>query len=143
MKPPRIKPVYYRMYSRSGAFKVRSPCDPEDPFVGRTLATHVTPPHSSKNVQLHLSSLEGIQDDGLTSLCADIFAASLIDDATVIDFKNPDGVGSSQANPVAFITAERPESSQSTDIPRRAGFQYTLKALVDCEVAIFAILPIY
>jgi hypothetical protein len=125
--------VHYRLYSPIGAIKVKNPNDPEDPYVGRTLAVHVTPPHTSKNIRSHLSGLEDIQDDNVTSLFTDVFATSPIDDAVVVDFRDSEGVGSSPVDPMAFITTEQPQPPEQNDIPRRQGFQYTIKARYERE----------
>jgi hypothetical protein len=116
---------------------VKNPTDSEDPYLGRTLAVHVTPPHNSENIRLHLSGLEEVPSDN-TKLLVDIFATSPTEDAAIVDFRNPDGVGSSPDDPMAFITNVYPDSIIA-DIPRRAGYQYTIKARQDCKVAIFII----
>jgi hypothetical protein len=110
--------VYYRVYWPSGAVKVKDPECSEDPYLGRTLAIHVTPPHTVFSIKRHLCGRETTVDHTGTSLFADISCLAPLKDTELVDILSPVGLGSVLGHPVALVVLETldqyPAESNST-----------------------------
>jgi hypothetical protein len=149
--------VYYRVYAPAGVVKVKNPEFSEDPYLGRTLVIHITPPHSAANIKRHLTSWENIADSTHTGLFHDLACRSAAEDAELMDIIDPVGPGSVTAgDPVALVISEvlnppvaTPSANASPQnaappvpklprflggIPRRRGFDYKIRGNHNCTV---------
>jgi hypothetical protein len=94
--------VYYRIYSENGVVEVRNPTTPEDPFLGRALATQIPPPHTAANIKRYLSRRDHLISKGGSTLFETLYSPFAFDDSEFLDLKNPTGLGSSPDYPVAL-----------------------------------------
>jgi len=119
--------VYYRVYSPAGGVEVKNPEFPEDPYLGRTLAIRITPPHLAASVKRHICGREDITDYDNTSLFTDILCLTPLDDSEAVHILDRAGTGSTPGDPVALVSSKL-GASERTHVPNGAGYQYTLKA---------------
>jgi hypothetical protein len=126
-------PVYYRVYSPAGGVEVKNPEFPEDPYLGRTLAIRITPPHLAASVKRHICGREDITDYEHTSLFTDISRLTPLDDSESVRILDRAGTGSTPGDPVALVSSKLGASEQ-THVPNCPGYRYKLKANHDCKV---------
>jgi hypothetical protein len=132
---PNSLPVYYRVYSPTGGVEVKNPEFSEDPYLGRTLAIRITPPHLAASVKHHICGQEDIVviDYEHTSLFADISCLSPLDDSEPVRILDCAGTGSTPGDPVTVVSLAL-GALECTHVPDGAGYQYKLKANYNCKV---------
>jgi hypothetical protein len=117
--------VYYRIYSPTSGVEIKNPEFPEDPYLGCSLAIRIPPPHIADSVKCHICWREDISDHKNTKLFTDISCLSTpLDDYEPVHILDHSGVGSTTGDPVALVILE----------PGSTGYQYKLKANLDCKV---------
>ena len=94
--------VYYRVYSTSDVVEVKNPEFSEDPYLGRTLAFRVPPPHLASSLKRHLCGREGT-DHKQAVLFRDISCLTPLDDSEPAQILERTGIGSTMENPIALV----------------------------------------
>ena len=125
--------VYYRVYSLTSGVEVKNPEFPEDPYLGRTLAIRIPPPHLAASVKRHICGREDITDYDNTSLFTDILCLTPLDDFEPVHILDHAGMGSMPGDPVAVVSLTL-GALERTHVPNGAGYQYKLKANHECKV---------
>jgi hypothetical protein len=92
--------VYYRVFFEEGAVPTLHPATPDDPFLGRILATSIAPPHNVASIKSGLATHERM-NYGRDSIR--FFTGSPMDDTMLIDILKRTGAGSTPENAVAVI----------------------------------------
>jgi hypothetical protein len=125
--------VYYRVYSLTSGVEVKNPEFPEDPYLGRTLAIRIPPPHLAASVKRHICGREDITDYDNTSLFTDILCLTPLDDFEPVHILDHAGMGSMPGDPVAVVSLTL-GALERTHVPNGVGYQYKLKANHECKV---------
>jgi len=125
--------VYYRVYSPTSGVEVQNPEFPEDPYLGRTIAIRIPPPHLAANIKHHICGREGIADYEHTSLFPDISCLTPLNDSEPVDILDHAGSGTTYENPIVLVTRKW-EAPKHTHVPDSAGNWYQLKAHHDRKV---------
>jgi len=126
--------VYYRVYSPTSGVEVQNPEFPEDPYLGRTIAIRIPPPHLAANIKHHICGREGIADYEHTSLFPDISCLTPLNDSEPVDILDHAGSGTTYENPIVLVTRKW-EAPKHTHVPDSAGNWYQLKAHHDLHPA--------
>ena len=96
--------VYYRLYTSHGAIKSNNPIYANDPFISRTLARLITPPHTALLVKNHLLKIEGFARATHFTLFESLINQTTVgDNFTPLSITDQSGPGLSEDDPVALV----------------------------------------
>ena len=96
--------VYYRVFFEDGAVPTLNPATPDDPFLGRVLATSITPPHNVDSLKRCLAKHEGINYRRKTiSLFLTRSSKSPMDDTSKINIVKRTGTGATPRDALALV----------------------------------------
>jgi len=116
--------VYYRLYTTHGVIKSNNPIYANDPFISRTLARLITPPHTALLVKNHLLKIEGFARMTPCTLFESLINQTAVEDnSTRLSIKNQSGPGLSEDDPVALVVEVQDvenrsaSAGQSNDLP--------------------------
>jgi hypothetical protein len=113
-----ISTVYYRVYTEDGAIPSAHPAFSDDPYLGRILADHVTPPHIVANLKNSLSGFENIDESVPTSLFVTASGQAPMDDTACVSILAYPGPGCTSDKPMALLAAF-PSSKSPPDVLKR------------------------
>ena len=105
--PTRLLGVYYRVFLLDSAHRTLHPATPDDPFLGRVLATSIAPPHNVDSLQRCLAKHEGINELGHSlSLFLTGSSHKPMKNTRKIDISNCTGAGSTPQEALALIVSK-------------------------------------
>jgi hypothetical protein len=113
--------VYYRIFSHSGAVKVKNPESPEDPLLGCTPALNIAPPHDISSLKRHLCDLEDITDHKHANLFKNVFATRPLSGSERLDLTSTSWYGCTPGDPISCVAPD-------------SGPQYKLRALIGSKL---------
>jgi len=99
----RLLAVYYRVFFEDGAIPTLHPATPDDPFLGRVLATSITPPHKVDSLKRCLAKHEDIDRGKTISLFLTRSSKSPMDDTSKINILKRTGTGSTPREALALV----------------------------------------
>ena len=94
--------VYYRLYTKDGPIKSKHPVYSSDPFIGRTLARLVAPPHTTAALKKHLCYIEGLSSN-TAKLFVSVSCLTPKDDSARLSLVASSAPGLSPEEPVALV----------------------------------------
>ncbi|EDR07501.1 uncharacterized protein LACBIDRAFT_298427 [Laccaria bicolor S238N-H82] len=99
--------VYYRLYTKDGPIKSQHPVYSTDhePFIGRTLAKLVAPPHTTVSIKRHLCYIEGFLSSlaDTAKLFVPLSCLTAKDDSARLSLVGSSGPGLSPQEPMALV----------------------------------------
>ncbi|KIJ99635.1 hypothetical protein K443DRAFT_679812 [Laccaria amethystina LaAM-08-1] len=99
--------VYYRLYTKDGPIKSENPVYSSDrePFIGRTLAKLVAPPHTTASLKRHLCHIEGFSPSlaDTAKLFVPLSCLTAKDDSARLSLVASSGPGLSPQEPMALV----------------------------------------
>lgn len=118
--------VYYRLYTKDRPIKSQHPAYSSDhePFIGRTLAKLVAPPHTTASLKRHLCYIEGFSSSlaDTAKLFVPLSCLTAKDDSARLSLVASSGPGSSPQEPMALVLEgqERAGTVQQSQVAERA-----------------------
>lgn len=123
-----LRYLYYRLYTTLGAMKSNNPIYVNDPFISRTLARLITPPHTALLVKNHLLKIEGFARETPCTLFESLSNQTAIEDnSTRLSIKGQSGPGLTEDDPVALVV-------EVQDIENRSASEGQPNALPDANL---------
>jgi hypothetical protein len=77
--------VHYQVFSPKGIIESKTSFRTDDPYTGRVIAAHITPPRSAKSIKTFLCDKEDISDVEY----ANLMASALSNDSNLCDEDYP------------------------------------------------------
>ena len=130
--------VYYRLYTKLGAFESIHPLYHDDRFIGRIPTKAFPPPHTVASIRRSLCKLEGLSQPDKGLVFTPLSSRTPKEDSARLTLYAPSGPGLSERDPIALVVeSERrtknitpseklPERSDHTDIHYGKVFQCLL-----------------
>jgi WD40 repeat protein len=113
--------VHYQIFTLDGVIESKCSFREDDPYVGRVVASHITPPRTAKLIKRFLCKREGIADVESTDLFATVSGENELGDQERPSIVARDGPGGSADDPMALIIKNvshpPPPMSQSHIVP--------------------------
>ena len=107
--------VYYRLYTKDGPIKSQHPVYSTDrePFIGRTLAKFVAPPHTTASLKRHLCHIEGFSSSlaDTAKLFVPLSCLTAKDDSARLSLVGSSGPGLSPQEPMALVLGGQQRAS--------------------------------
>jgi hypothetical protein len=97
--------VFYRLYTEDGPIRSQHPVYSSDPFIGRTLARLVAPPHTTASLKRHLCHIEGFSSSMVDTakLFVPLSCLTAKDDSARLSLLASSGPGLSPQEPMALV----------------------------------------
>ena len=117
--------VYYCLYTKDGPIKSQHPVYSTDrePFIGRTLAKFVAPPHTTASLKRHLCHIEGFSSSlaDTAKLFVPLSCLTAKDDSARLSLVGSSGPGLSPQEPMALVLGgqERASAVQQLHLAER------------------------
>ncbi|EDR07197.1 uncharacterized protein LACBIDRAFT_328212 [Laccaria bicolor S238N-H82] len=121
--------VYYRLYTKLGAFESNHTLYQNDRFIGRIPSKLFAPPHTVASIKRSLCKLEGLLDPDKALVFAPLSSPAPKEDSTRLSLNALSGPGLSELDPIALVVesekrtkeasqseTQLPECSDNTDI---------------------------
>ena len=120
--------VYYRLYTKIGAFESIHPLYDNDRFIGRVPSKSFAPPHTVASIRRSLCKLEGLSEPDKALVFTPLSSPAPKEDSARFSLYVPSGPGLSEQDPIALVVESEkrtknvtrseklPERSDDTDI---------------------------
>ena len=119
--------MYYRLYTKLGAFESNRPLYYNDRFIGRIPSKSFAPPHTVASIRRSLCKLEGLSEPGEALVFTPLSSPVPKEDSARLSLYAPSGPGMSEQDPIALVVESEkrtkdaileklPERSDHTDI---------------------------
>ena len=116
--------MYYRLYTKLGAFESNYPLYHNDRFIGRIPTKSFAPPHTVASIKRSLCKFEGLlEPDKALQVFTPLSSPAPKEDSARLSLKSPSGPGLSEQDPIALIVESEKrteEVSQSEKLPERS-----------------------
>ena len=115
--------VYYRLYTKLGAFESNHALYSNDRFIGRIPSRSFAPPHTVASIKLSLCGLEGLSEPDKALLFTPLWSPVPKEDSARLSLSALSGPGLSEQDPIALVveSEKRTEKvSQSEKLPERS-----------------------
>ncbi|KIK07060.1 hypothetical protein K443DRAFT_673636, partial [Laccaria amethystina LaAM-08-1] len=115
--------VYYRLYTKLGAFESNHPLYYNDRFIGRIPSKSFAPPHTVASIKWSLCKLEGLSEPDKALVFTPLSSPAPKDDSARLSLYAPSGPGLSEQDPIALVVESEKktkEVSQSEKPPERS-----------------------
>ncbi|EDR07302.1 uncharacterized protein LACBIDRAFT_328174 [Laccaria bicolor S238N-H82] len=115
--------VYYRLYTKLGAFESIHPLYHNDRFIGRIPTKSFAPPHTMASIKLSLCGLEDLSEPDKALLFTSLSSPAPKEDSARLSLSAPSAPGMSEHDPIALVvnSEERTkEVSQPKKLPARS-----------------------
>ncbi|EDQ98061.1 uncharacterized protein LACBIDRAFT_296078 [Laccaria bicolor S238N-H82] len=115
--------VYYRLYTKLGAFESNHALYHNDPFIGRIPSKLFSPPHTVASIKRSLCKFEGLSEPDKALVFTPLSSPALKEDSARLSLKAPSGPGLSEHDPIALIVESEKrtkEVMQSEKLPERS-----------------------
>ncbi|EDR07196.1 uncharacterized protein LACBIDRAFT_328211 [Laccaria bicolor S238N-H82] len=122
------KSVYYRLYTKLGAFESNHALYQNDRFIGRIPSKLFAPPHMVASFRRTLCKLEGLSEPDKALVFTPLSSPAPKEDSARLSLYGPSGPGLSEQDPIALVVElekrikdvtqpeKLPERSDDTDI---------------------------
>ena len=120
--------MYYRLYTKLGAFESNHPHYNNDRFVGRIPSKSFAPPLTVASIKRSLCKLEDLSEPNKALVFTPLSSPAPKEDAARLSVYGPSGPGLSEQDPIALVVESEkrtkdaakpeklPERSDDTDI---------------------------
>ena len=115
--------MYYRLYTKLGAFESNHALYHNDRFIGRIPSKLFSPPHTVASIKRFLCQLEGLSEPDKALVFTPLSSPAPKEDSARLSLYAPSGPGLSEHDPIALVveSEERTkEVSQSEKLPDRS-----------------------
>ena len=115
--------MYYRLYTKLGAFESNHAVYHNDRFIGRIPSKLFVPPHTVASIKWSLCKFEGLLEPDKALVFTPLSSPSPKEDSARLSLKAPSGPGLSEHDPIALIVESEKrtkEVSQSEKLPERS-----------------------
>ena len=115
--------MYYRLYTKLGAFESKHALYHNDRFIGRIPSKLFAPPHTVGSIKRSLFKFEGLLEPDKALVFTPLSSPAPKEDSARLSLKAPSGPGLSEQNPIALIVESEKrteEVSQSEKLPERS-----------------------
>ncbi|EDR07293.1 uncharacterized protein LACBIDRAFT_328152 [Laccaria bicolor S238N-H82] len=120
--------VYYRLYTKLGAFESNRPLYDNDRFIGRIPTKSFAPPHTVASIRRSLCKFEGLSEPDKALLFTPLSSPAPMENSARLSLFAPSGPGLSEQDPIVLVVESEkrtknitlseklPECSDDTDI---------------------------
>ncbi|KIK05984.1 hypothetical protein K443DRAFT_3517 [Laccaria amethystina LaAM-08-1] len=115
--------VYYRLYTKVGAFESNHALYCNDRFIGRIPSKLFSPPHTVASIKRSLCKLEGLSEPDKALVFSPFSSPAPKEDSARLFLYAPSGPGLSEQDPIALVVESEKrteELSQSEKLPERS-----------------------
>ncbi|KIK05975.1 hypothetical protein K443DRAFT_318601 [Laccaria amethystina LaAM-08-1] len=115
--------VYYRLYTKLGAFESNHALYSNDRFIGRIPSKSFAPPHTVASIKGSLCTLEELSEPNKALVFTPLSSPAPKEDSTRLSLYAPSGPGLSEQDPIALVVESEKrteEVSQSEKLPERS-----------------------
>ena len=115
--------VYYRLYTKLGAFESNHALYSNDRFIGRIPSKSIAPPRTVQSIKRSLCKLEDLSEPDKAILFAPLSSPAPKEDSVRLSLSALSGPGLSENDPIALVveSEKRTEDvSQSEKLPERS-----------------------
>ena len=95
--------MYYRLYTKLGAFESNHPLYYNDRFIGHIPSKSFAPPHTVASIRRSLCKLEGLSEPEKALVFAPLSSRAPKEDSARLNLYAPFGPGMSEHNPIALV----------------------------------------
>ncbi|EDR07301.1 uncharacterized protein LACBIDRAFT_328173 [Laccaria bicolor S238N-H82] len=95
--------VYYRLYTKLGAFESIHPLYHNDRLIGRIPSKSFAPPHSVASIKWSLCKLEGLSEPDKALLFTPLSSPAPKEASACLSLSAPSGPGLSEQDPIALV----------------------------------------
>ena len=127
--------MYYRLYTKLGAFESIHPLYSNDRFIGRVPSNFFAPPHTVASIRRSLCKFEGLSEPDKALVFLPLSSPAPKEDSARLSLYVPSGQGLSEQDPIALVVESEkrtkdaakpeklPERSDDTDISYGKAFR--------------------
>ncbi|EDR07205.1 uncharacterized protein LACBIDRAFT_299134 [Laccaria bicolor S238N-H82] len=115
--------VYYRLYTKLGAFESNRPIYHNDRFIGRIPTKSFAPPHTVASIKLSLCGLEDLSEPDKALLFTPLSSPAPKEDSARLSLYAPSGPGLNEQDPIVLVVESEKRSeevSQPEKLPERS-----------------------
>ena len=116
--------MYYRLYTKLGAFESNHAVYQNDRFIGRIPSKLFAPPHTVASIKRSLCRLEGLSEPDKALIFTPLSSPAAKEDSVHLFLNAPSGPGLSEHDPIMLVVKSEKrtkEVSQSvTQLPERS-----------------------
>ena len=115
--------VYYRLYTKLGAFESNHPLYDNDRFIGRIPSKSVAPPRTVASIKRCLCKFEGLSEPNKALVFTPLSSPTSKEDSARLSLYDPSGPGLSEQDPIALVVESEKrikEATQSDKPPERS-----------------------
>ncbi|KIK02972.1 hypothetical protein K443DRAFT_5709 [Laccaria amethystina LaAM-08-1] len=115
--------VYYRLYTKLGAFESNHALYCNDRFIGRIPSKSFVPPHTVASIKWSLCKLEGLSEPDKALVFTPLSSPAPKEDSVRLSLYAPSGPGLSEQDLIALVVESEKrtkEVSQSEKLPERS-----------------------
>ena len=95
--------MYYRLYTKLGAFESNNAVYHSDRFIGRIPSKLFAPPHTVGSIKRSLCKLEGLLEPDKALVFTPLSSPAPKEDSVRLSLKAPSGPGLSEHDPIALV----------------------------------------
>ena len=95
--------MYYRLYTKLGAFESNHPLYYNDRFIGRVPSKSFAPPHTVVSIKRSLCKLEGLSNPDKVLVFTPLSSPAPKEDSARLSLYAPSGPGLSEQDPIALV----------------------------------------
>ena len=95
--------VYYRLYTKLGAFESNHPLYSNDRLIGCIPSKYFAPPHTMASIKLSLCRLEDLSEPDKALLFTPLSSPTPKEDSAHLSLFAPSGPGLSEQDPIALV----------------------------------------
>ncbi|KIJ97340.1 hypothetical protein K443DRAFT_9991 [Laccaria amethystina LaAM-08-1] len=115
--------VYYRLYTKLGAFESNRPLYNNDRFIGRIPTKSFAPPHTVASIRRSLCKLEGLSEPDKALVFTAPSSSAPKEDSAHLSLYAPSGPGMSEQDPIILVVESEKRTKNITlseKLPERA-----------------------
>ena len=112
--------MYYRLYTKLGAFESNHPLYDNDRFIGRVPSNFFAPPHTVASIRRSLCKIEGLSEPDKALIFTPLSSTAPKEDSARLSLYASSGPGLSEQDPIALVVESEKRSeevSQSEKLP--------------------------
>ena len=115
--------MYYRLYTKLGAFETIHPLYDDDRFIGRVPSKSFAPPHTVASIRRSLCKREGLSEPDKALVFAPLSSPAPKEDSARLILYASSGPGLFEHDPIALVVASEKRTkdiTQSEKLPKRS-----------------------
>ena len=115
--------MYYRLYTKLGAFESNYPLYHNDHFIGRIPTKSFAPPHTVASIKRSLCKLEGLSEPDKALVFTPLSSPAPKEDSARFSLYAPSGPGLSEQDPIVLVVKSEKRTknvTRSEKLPERS-----------------------